>query len=296
MLKLSQMAMHEWEFVYPNTYHDLMDQFDAGCESYEEGDIDEAEKIFRAVLAQMPDHLDAIHHLALVLSERSLMGKARDLWEQAVRIGHKAFPQDFELGRDRLEWAWLENRPFLRCLHGLALTRYDDGKTEEALRLFQELLSLNPNDNQGVRAMAQEALFKLGRFEDALEIAEQYPNDIMPQTLYGRALTLFKLGRRQEATVALQEAIEYLPLVGKELLKTKHHLPRTARPDRVTVGGADEAYYYWEQAGRFWKKDAEALEWLREVMKQAATKRRRLHTTHVKAQTQTTPDRHQRRV
>ena len=51
---------------------------------------------------------------------------------------------------------WLENRPFLRCLHGLALVKYEEGAIEEALRLFQELLSLNPNDNQGVRAMTQE--------------------------------------------------------------------------------------------------------------------------------------------
>jgi len=269
MLKLSRVAPHEWEFVYPNIYADLMDEFHAGCELYEEGDLDEAEKVFRAVLTQMPDHLDALHHLALVLSERNLLGEARDLWEQAVRIGHKAFPQGFQPGKDRLEWGWLENRPFLRCLRGLALATYNDGEIEEALRLFQELLSLNPNDNQGVRAMAEEALFKLGRFEDALEIAKQYPNDIMPETLYGRALALFKLGQRQEATVALQEAIEYLPLVAKELLKTKHRLPRTARPNMVTVGGADEAYYYWEDWGQFWEEDSEALEWLREIRKQA---------------------------
>ncbi len=46
-----------------------MDEFHTGCESYEEGNLDEAERIFRAVLAQMPDYLNAIHHLALVLSE-----------------------------------------------------------------------------------------------------------------------------------------------------------------------------------------------------------------------------------
>jgi len=60
--------------------------------------------------------------------------------------------------------------------------------------LFQKLLLLNPNDNQGVRTLAEEALFKLDRLEDALKIAEQYPTDIMPDTLYGRALALFKLG------------------------------------------------------------------------------------------------------
>ncbi len=133
---------------------------------------------------------------------------------------------------------------------------------------------MNPNDNQGVRAMAIEALFKLGRFEDALEIAEKYPNDIMPETLYGRALALFKLGQRQEASVVLREAIEYIPLVAKELLKMKHRLPETAMPDAVTVGGVDEAYYYWERCGQFWEEDTEALEWLRKTVRQTTNPRR----------------------
>jgi len=269
MLKLSRVAPHEWQFVYSDTYDDLMDRFDAGCEFYEQGNLDQAEKVFKEVLGQMPDHLDAIHHLALVISERNLLDQAHDLWDQAVSIGRKAFSQDFKLGRDRLEWGWLENRPFLRCLHGLALARYQEGRIEEALRLFQELLYLNPNDNQGVRAMAEEVLFKLGRLEEALKIIEQYRDDAMPETLYGRALALFKLGRRQEATAALKEAVEYLPLVSKELLKTKHRLPRTARPDVVTLGGADEAYYYWERWGQFWQEDPEALEWLRGMTRQA---------------------------
>jgi tetratricopeptide (TPR) repeat protein len=149
------------------------------------------------------------------------------------------------------------------------LARYDNGEIGEALGLFQELLSLNPNDNQGVRAIAVGALFKLGRFEDALEITKQYPDDMMSETLYGRALALFKLGQRREASVALQEAIEYLPLVAKELLKVKHHLPKTAMSDVVTMGGADEAYYYWEHCGQFWEEDAEALQWLRKTVRQA---------------------------
>ena len=270
MLKLSRVAQHEWEFVYPELYSSLMGEFHTGCELYEENNLDEAEKVFKAVLAQMPDHLDAIHHLAIVLSERNLVDQARDLWDQAVRIGRKAFPEDFELGRDRLEWGWLENRPFLRCLHGLALARYKEGKTEDALRLCEELLSLNPNDSQGVRAIAEEVSFKLGRLEDALRIAEHYRADVMPEILYGRALALFKLGRRREASVALRKAVKYLPLVGKELLKKRHHLPSTARRGLVTLGGDDEAYYYWEHCGQFWEEDPEAVEWLKEITRQTA--------------------------
>jgi tetratricopeptide (TPR) repeat protein len=269
MLKLSRVAPHEWEFVFPDVYNDLIDEFYSGCEFCEKGNLDEAERAFRAVLAQMPDRLDALHRLALVLSKRGLADQALDLWEQAVRIGHTAFPQDFEAVRDRLEWGWLENRPFLRCLHGLALAEYHEDKAAEALSLFQELLALNPDDNQGARAMAVEALFKLCRFEAALKITEQYSDDVMPETLYGRALALFRLSRKREATATLRKAVKYLPLVAKELMKTKHRLPATARPDVVTLGGTDQAYYYWEHWGDFWEEDYEAVEWLRAVVRSA---------------------------
>jgi len=46
----------------------------------------------------------------------------------------------------------------------------------------------------------------------------------------------------------------------------KHRPPKTASPDVVTLGGADEAYYYWEHWGRFWEEDPKALEWLRGMM------------------------------
>ena len=66
MLKLSRVGSQEWEFVYPKTYSQTMDEFYSGCESFEEGDLLKAESIFKSVLAEMPDHLDAIHHLAMV--------------------------------------------------------------------------------------------------------------------------------------------------------------------------------------------------------------------------------------
>jgi len=145
------------------------------------------------------------------------------------------------------------------------LSKREEGLVEEALALFLELLSLNPNDNQGIRALALEALFQVGRFQETLDITKQYPDDAMSETMYGQALALFKLKRRREATTALKKALKYSPLVAKELLKTKHRLPKIASPDVVTLGGTDEAYYYREHWGRFWEEDSEALEWLRKI-------------------------------
>jgi len=37
MLKLSRIGPHEWRFVYPAIFEELMQEFHTGCEFYEEG-------------------------------------------------------------------------------------------------------------------------------------------------------------------------------------------------------------------------------------------------------------------
>ena len=70
-----------------------------------------------------------------------------------MRIG------EFSLGRDfdgLLRWGHIGNRPFLRCLHGFGLCLWRLGRFEEAERIFERMLWLNPSDNQGVRFLIDE--------------------------------------------------------------------------------------------------------------------------------------------
>ena len=112
-----------------------------------------------------------------------------------------------------------------------------------------------------------EALFTLRRPEEVLKVCNAYPEDAMPETLYGRALALFQMGRLEPATNALREAIRFLPLVAKELLKRKHRRPPSLFPGTVAWGGPDEAYAYWECQGKFWEDTPGALAWFKEVLK-----------------------------
>ena len=50
-----------------------------------------------------------------------------------------------------LPWGLVDNRPFLRCLHGLGLARWRLGACEQAAAVFRRMLWLNPSDNQGAR-------------------------------------------------------------------------------------------------------------------------------------------------
>lgn len=69
-------------------------------------------------------------------------------YEIGMRIGELSLPPGFD---GVLLWAQLYNRPFLRCLHGYGLCLWRRGQLAAAQQVFERMLSLNPNDNQGVR-------------------------------------------------------------------------------------------------------------------------------------------------
>ena len=66
----------------------------------------------------------------------------------ASGIGALTLGTDFD---GVLPWGLIDNRPFLRCLHGLGLCFWRLGDLEEAAKTFTRMLWLNPSDNQGAR-------------------------------------------------------------------------------------------------------------------------------------------------
>lgn len=80
-------------------------------------------------------------------------------------------------------------------------------------------------------------LLGAGRDAAAVELSEPYPEDFLPETTYGRALALFRLGRAPEADATLRSAMDILPWVAVELLKTSHRAPRGVGTRYEIVGG-----------------------------------------------------------
>jgi len=93
--------------------------------------------------------LDAHAHLGDFASAEGDWPRAKRHWEIGVRIGEWSLGENFD---GVLSWGLVNNQPFLRCLHGLALANWRLGNAEEARKIFARLIRLNPRDNQGVRA------------------------------------------------------------------------------------------------------------------------------------------------
>ena len=106
-----------------------------------------AREVLMTLLAQDLRCLDAHAHLGNFAFDRS-PAEAQRHYEMGMRIGA------FSLGRTfdgALAWGLIDNRPFLRCLHGVGLCAWRLGHTREAAAVFHRMLWLNPTDNQGAR-------------------------------------------------------------------------------------------------------------------------------------------------
>jgi len=262
-LRLKEVGPCEWVFHGPDLRERDMDRFHAAIELLEEDPAASIPKLQTLVKAH-PDDIDVRHHLAIALDSQGDEDGAMEQWTKAVGIGFAAFPRDLCFGRDRLEWGWLQNRPFLRAYLGLGMALLGQGLLGEALVILNNVLDLNPTDNQGVRDILVSSWFAVRRPGEVLRLYDRYP-DSGPDLMFGRALAHLQLGEKHEAEAALRAAAAAWPLVHRELLKTKHTPPKQRFPGYITVGGEDQAYVYWTEYGEYWKATRGALALARQV-------------------------------
>ncbi|HUI79838.1 MAG TPA: hypothetical protein VLY24_18055 [Bryobacteraceae bacterium] len=111
------------------------------------GDREGAYKILMDLCQADLRCLDAHAHLGnMVFDGRP--GDAMRHYEVGFQIG------ELSLGKRSdglLPWGMVDNRPFLRCMHGFGLCLWRLGRFQEAAGIFERMLWLNPSDNQGVR-------------------------------------------------------------------------------------------------------------------------------------------------
>lgn len=113
----------------------------------EAGDYAGAHRMLMGLLAVDLRCLDAHAHLGNFAFDHS-PEKAIRHYEVGVRIGEFSLGEGFD---GVLHWGYINNRPFLRCLHGYGLCLSSLGRYNEAEEVFSRMLWLNPTDNQGIR-------------------------------------------------------------------------------------------------------------------------------------------------
>ncbi len=219
-------------------------------------------KLAQQALLVSPDCADAY----VLLAEHAPSRKAaRELYQQGVAAGERALgPQAFERDAGHF-WHISETRPYLRARLGLAHALWIAGRRDEAVPHLQDMLRLNPGDNQGVRYTLAGFLLFLDRDDELRQLLGHYEDDASAAWAYTNALLAF---RQQGDTIEARRALK----LGK---KTNKHVPDyllghkllSVQPAGYSLGSEEEAILY---AGGFlvgWRATPGAIAWLRANVK-----------------------------
>ncbi len=150
-------TQYEMEEVLPADAVELRWEEDPILEAValaESGATPEAEDLLGDLLSADLRCLAAHAHLGYVELRSRWPGgadRAERHFRAGVALGETALPQPVLDFTDLLPWGLLDNRPFLRCLHGLGLSRWRRGDLATARRIFHRLVWLAPDDGLGAR-------------------------------------------------------------------------------------------------------------------------------------------------
>jgi len=196
--------------------------------------------------------------------------EALRLYEQGVAAGERLLgPDIFQQGVGHF-WGWLETRPYMRARLGLARLLWTGGRRDAAVQHLQDMLRLNPGDNQGVRYTLAGFLLFLDRDEDLARLLQQYPDEGSAAWAYTKALLEF---RQHGDTAAAQKSL-------KDARKTNRHVPAyltgekhppAGEPGYYSPGDESEALNYVGGFLAAWKSTPGAIGWLRASGKKPKT-------------------------
>lgn len=166
-----------------------------------------------------------------------------------------------------LSWLLIENRPALRLLARLYYLLDNAGHQKKALDLGRWLLVINPTDNHGLRADVINALLKKNRNQEVIDLAGKFKNDVLPDTGFGHALALYRLGRKEAAAALVRQLNDKMH---KHIVRylTAPRVPKPKMSEMgFNIGGKDQAWEYRRAMRPTWKKEPGALNWLADVLK-----------------------------
>ncbi len=155
-------------------------------------------------------------------------------------------------------WGISATRPYMRARFGLAESLTAIGRVNEGIEHYQELLRLNPNDNQGVRYVLLPKLLAAGRDLDAARLLKDFDEE-SANWAYARALLAFRLsGRSAAASRELRDAFRTNAHV-PELLGSDTPIPQ---PPHYAPGSYEEACVAADELRPAFQATPGALDWI----------------------------------
>ena len=227
-------------------------------EAMEAGSAAQARKLAKRALRLHPDCVDALMVMADL--DARTPREMIEATQKAVAAGERSLGEKFIRENTGHFWLLLETRPMMRAMEQLALLLRGQGIRMDAIRIYERMLELNPNDNQGVRDPLLGLYLETGDLEGAGRLLKKYKQDGSANFAWARVLERFLAGTHAEASTALKQArranrhVEIYLTAQKALPK---HLPEMYSP-----GSDEEAVLCLNCLSGAWDEHREAVFWL----------------------------------
>lgn len=233
-------------------------------------DLKAAERVeaIQDLLKQWPGHAEAAITLARHWASEKKWDDALDILEAAIFDLQKFWSDDL-VGKGKIEIDWPANRGMLRAYAHMVVYLAEAGEDESARSFADDYLLINPKDNLGVRQKSIELALSAGDNEQALKLINEASDQNAAYNMFGKALTLFLLGKKDDATKSLHLAVQSRPKVYREMIGDKHRMPSKYNPSYVSFFSPEEAYNYYSIWNGLWRNTMGALAWLRKEGKNA---------------------------
>lgn len=225
--------------------------------AYEEPE-QEGRKLAQKALEIYPDCVDAYIYYGDISEDA---GEATAWYQKAVKAGERDVGEQHFRESVGHFWGINVTRPYMRARDKYAYALHRMGHDAEAIAEYQDMLRLNPGDNQGIRFELAPLLLLSHRYKEYYQLFTQFEKDVTFGWLYTYFLYSFiKYGGVRRTQEILLEAVSHNPHI-IEVLCADREFPEKLS-DYYSFGDEDEAYHYVESTLPMWLAFPKALKFL----------------------------------
>jgi protein O-GlcNAc transferase len=202
----------------------LQEQLESGVSHHRAGQLVEAEKIYRQVLAQQPDNPGALHLLGVLAIQSRQLESAVDLIQRAIRLKPDSAAAYSNLGKAFIEMGQPDeaiasyrqaigiNPNYAEAHANLGSALRGVGRLDEAVASCREAIRVNPDYGEAYYNLGN-ALMDKRQIDEAIDAYQQSiglrPGFAEAHNNLGNALV--DAGRRDQAIASFREAIRLDP-------------------------------------------------------------------------------------
>ena len=215
-------------------------------------------KLAKDALKLDPDNIRALNFLAE--HEKSPEGSLK-FYQKALESGKKQLGETFFTKNKGKFWLMYETRPYMAAKLGFAHCLEALDWKDEAVKEYNEMLELNPDDNQGVRYMLASLLLNTGKYKQYFELYKKFKDEKSTFWLFNYALYLFATEKATpRANNALLLANKGNPYV-IDFMTQRKQMTKNLQ-GHYSPGDQNEATYYLMDNFRAWMNIENTLDWL----------------------------------